>query len=344
VYKQPHTEEEMEEAREALAACPVAAIRVETKAEKRHASQDKEAVDKEWSQQDERIVQAMSLKDNYPFPKPIQGLHNVYWTGHHNEHSFGASPYLIKRKVGAKDIWVMVDTPRYSKKAAKEVRDLIEDDDGPNYLFLTHVDDTADHAKWKEEFPKLQRIFHSGDTGKYNWLRDDELNNVEILLPSTTMETTTNSGEIGRSLTAYDLDGDVLSSDWNERMSVSELPLVVLHTPGHSPGSITLYSRPDPEVMDDGRCGILFTGDTFAFSTRTMQASGFPRYGNDLKLQADVLRRFLNLDYSFVAPGHGHPISYLEDDDVQLKRRKQKQDVENAVDELVGSRRLTSKW
>lgn len=62
----------------------------------------------------------------------------------------------------------MVDTPRFGKKFASCPNGMTGPK-GPDFLFLTHVDDTADHGKWVlvQEFPHLQRIFHQGDTGRH---------------------------------------------------------------------------------------------------------------------------------------------------------------------------------
>jgi len=77
--------------------------------------------------------------------------------------------------------------------------------------------------------------------------------------------------------------------------------LKVLHTPGHSSGSICLY---------DNETGVIFTGDTLLPSTRitalleTDMLSEDPEY-NSLKLHAESLQRLIHLDAKLVLPGHG---------------------------------------
>ena len=38
--------------------------------------------------------------------------------------------------------------------------------------------------------------------------------------------------------------------------------------------------------------------------------TGFPRYGNDLRLQSKIIPLLLDLDWLIIAPGHGHVRDY----------------------------------
>jgi glyoxylase-like metal-dependent hydrolase (beta-lactamase superfamily II) len=82
-------------------------------------------------------------------------------------------------------------------------------------------------------------------------------------------------------------DGDVLD--------VGDLRLQVLHTPGHSPGSICLY---------EANAGVLFSGDTlFRMGVGRTDFGG----GNPEQL-AKSLRKLAGLpDATRVYPGHGMP-------------------------------------
>jgi len=310
------------EARAALAACPVAAIRVETKAERRHRASDKQAVEDSWTDQDEALVQQMSINPKFngidkPFPLKFHGLDNVYYVGHHNDRSFGAVPYLFHVQRGGKPVWIMVDTPRFGKSAMEAVTGLTGPN-GPDYLFLTHVDDTADHSKWASEFSNLKRIFHSGDLGRHNWVGDTTLEDVEILLQPQ-------EDSKKEELTAYTLDGAPVKS-WNAEDPDDEV--VILHTPGHSPGSISLYKRPAAASP-----GILFTGDTYAFTPRDGgHMTGFPHYGNDLRQQSQTLEKLLELDWDLIAPGHGHSRDYRSESD---KKTAQKKEMQRAMEEMM---------
>jgi glyoxylase-like metal-dependent hydrolase (beta-lactamase superfamily II) len=335
---------EIEHARAALAVCPVSAIRVETLAERRHRATDKHAVEEAWKETDDVLVSRMSIATNKPFPRAFLGdgdgggegsdsvsVAGVYWTGHHQEASFGATPYLVQAKFDGNDVWIMVDTPRYSKSSLQAVSS-VTGPEGPDYMFLTHVDDTADHGKWAEAFDS-QQIFHEGDLGQHNWIGDETLQDVEILLstPSSSSaaaaapsNTASTSG-----LAAFALDGTPVSlGRWLVEKDASS-NIIILHSPGHSPGSICLYKRPD----STDEAGILFTGDTYGFTTRDGgHMTGFPKYGNDLRQQSEILKQLLELDWQVIAPGHGHPRDYRNvkgDDSVR------KQEMQQALEELT---------
>ncbi len=80
-----------------------------------------------------------------------------------------------------------------------------------------------------------------------------------------------------------------------DKLNPDKLDLEVIHTPGHSPGSICLY---------DKKRKILFSGDTL-FSDgvgRTDIAGGDPK-----ELESS-LQRLLKLDVENILPGHGEPV------------------------------------
>lgn len=314
VYHQPDSPLQVDHARAALAACPVAAIRVESQAQRSHNNQ------KSLSENEKELALSLALSPNLnnlalPFPRPSV-IPGIYFVGYHNEASFGATPYLTQAQVNDELVWIMVDSPKFGKRSKEAVTSLTGPD-GPEYMFLTHVDDTAGHEDWKREFPSLKRIFHQGDLGKHNWIGDLTLENVEVLLPQ--VENDKKDDE----LTMYTLNGNVLK---NIEDTVDDV--VILHTPGHSPGSITLYQRP----QSPARPGVVFTGDTYGFSTRTNAMTAFPQYGNDLAKQAQVLQQLLKYDWDVVLPGHGHFKDYTH---VENKEDEQKQrDVEEAISQM----------
>lgn len=303
VHSQPQTNEDVENARAALAACPVTAIRVETAAHRHHRGEEAP------SEEEQELAKNLALSPKFngrslPFPRPLKD--NVWYLGHHNEKSFGATPYLIKLG-DDDDTWVMVDTPKCSKSAIDAVTGLTGPD-GPAYLLLTHVDDTADHGKWREHFPKLKRIFHSGDLGRHNWIGDKTLETVEILL---TEKSTPDE------LQAFTLDGTPLAPE-----DVLSHDAVIYHTPGHSPGSISMLHD-----------NVLYTGDTLGYTTRTNSLTGFPNYGNDQALQAKILGKLESLDnWNLVAPGHGHVRDYRDNENLS-------KEMNEAKAELVSHRR-----
>ena len=81
-------------------------------------------------------------------------------------------------------------------------------------------------------------------------------------------------------------DGDTIEE--------AHLALIVLHTPGHSPGGISLYAPDD---------GILFTGDTlFAGS---IGRTDFPLAGMDQLAQSIRQKLYTLPDETVCYPGHG---------------------------------------
>lgn len=289
VSKQPETELEIVESRSALAACPVAAIRVEK-------SPVTNSVDEDMLPLSSQFAIKPDLNGRpLPFPRQVSpNVPDVHFVGHHNPRSFGAAPYLLSIPSSSPEsepTWVLVDTPLYSKGAIEAVESLTGPG-GPSHLVLTHVDDTADHNRWRERFPNMKRIFHSGDLGKHNWIGDESLEDVEILIEARSSRDR---------LQYFDLDGNLISSDSSE-------PVVLVHTPGHTPGSISVLKK----STDEGTPGVLLTGDTYTYTTRDGgHGSGMPRYNKENhELQSNILRLLLDLDWEVLAPGHGHARDY----------------------------------
>jgi len=258
-----------------------------------------------------------------------ENLPGVYFVGHHNSKSFGAAPYLLS--VGSENQehrgsdekqqhWIMVDTPRYSKAAVNAVESLTGPE-GPTHLVLTHVDDTADHNRWKEHYPNLKRVFHAGDLGVHNWIGDETLEDVEILLKEQSSQ---------NELQHFRLDGTPIENEDGD----TDEPVVLVHTPGHSPGSIALLQKPSPNSP-----GVLFSGDTYSYTTREGgHMSGFPRYGNDARLQSEILPLLLDLDWQVLAPGHGHVRDYTLQSQHQPNATSgtdsRRAEMEDAIEEL----------
>ena len=340
---------QLDRSRAALAACPVGAIRVENSAKINHANKAAGGGGMRLSTDDEVLARSLAISPRFnglerPFPRPLLSGRDigVHYLGHHHDESFGAVPYLAQGlDHRGREVSVMVDTPRFSSSAVKAVVSLAGPD-GPDYLFLSHVDDVSDHDRWAAEFPALRRIFHEGDLGRYNWREDHSLDNVEVLLRGE------QDGSGGaEAFRAWNLDG--------EDAKLDDLPgdFAVLHTPGHSPGSISLLFRGKGGEQDSAkvsgpeeRKGVLFTGDTYAYSTRDGGSmSGFPQYCKQgLVRQADTLRRLKNIVdlWDVVAPGHGHPRDYISNfdglDSEQCRVVKAKE-IQDAVEGLMQHQR-----
>jgi glyoxylase-like metal-dependent hydrolase (beta-lactamase superfamily II)/ferredoxin len=129
VYRQPRTDDEIKLALMALVACPTASIGTSRKYD---ANVGVEAF-------------------------PTRVAENVYFCGFTSESSFGAWSYLIVRppEEGGN---VLVDSPRYTSRLVKKIDEM----GGVSQMFLSHVDDIADHARFHERF-NCERIMHERD-------------------------------------------------------------------------------------------------------------------------------------------------------------------------------------
>jgi glyoxylase-like metal-dependent hydrolase (beta-lactamase superfamily II) len=286
------------------------------------------------------------------FPKVLSD--NVWFLGHHSSKSFGAFPYLVHGYHKQQLVSIMIDVPKYTKSAISAVSSILpKDAKEVDYLFLTHVDDSAQHDEWKREFSSMKRIFHSGDLGENNWVGDETLEDVEILLDGKSIVE-------DKDLLAYSLDGEIFRIDFNQDdvsvcsklenvMKEIDTEFLILHTPGHSPGSISLLYKSQENNIQNGT---IFTGDTYAYTTRNGgYMTGFPNYGNNLVQQAVTLKCLGQISklYECVASGHGHvrdyrkivSVSDVNNDtgiNVEADTLKSK-DISDAINELIQFRR-----
>jgi glyoxylase-like metal-dependent hydrolase (beta-lactamase superfamily II)/ferredoxin len=130
VYRQPESDDEIRRALMALVACPTASIGTTRK--KYDASRGVEA-----------------------FPEEI--AENVYFCGFTSESSFGAWSYLVTRtdEEGGN---ILIDSPRFATRLIKKIDAM----GGAPTMFLSHVDDIADHARFRERFGST-RVMHARD-------------------------------------------------------------------------------------------------------------------------------------------------------------------------------------
>lgn len=126
VHAQPQDETEAHRARMAVVACPVAAIGTQAK----HAFGAARAA----------------------FPELLEdGVHYCGWAA---DSSYGARSYLVVRERGN----ILVDSPRYAAPLVERIAAL----GGVRWMFLTHRDDVADHAKFRRRFG-CERVLHRAD-------------------------------------------------------------------------------------------------------------------------------------------------------------------------------------
>lgn len=129
VTRQPESEQETRQAHQALLACPTYSIHT----------------------QSAQPGELRAARDSFPLPIGA-ACPSVYHLGFHDEKSFGAAPYLLRRESGGN---VMVDCPRYTPMLAEKLKAL----GGVAYIFLTHEDDVGDHARWAAALG-AKRIIH----------------------------------------------------------------------------------------------------------------------------------------------------------------------------------------
>ncbi|HEY1546490.1 MAG TPA: MBL fold metallo-hydrolase [Kofleriaceae bacterium] len=86
------------------------------------------------------------------FPERVAD--NVYFCGYASRDSYGAASWLVTRPDGN----VLIDSPRAASALIDRVREL----GGVRWMFLTHRDDVADHAKWHAAFG-CDRVAHASD-------------------------------------------------------------------------------------------------------------------------------------------------------------------------------------
>ena len=123
VYRQPETDEDRTRALMALVACPTSSIGASHRIDARPAARR--------------------------FPEPIAD--GVYYCGFTSESSYGASSYLVERPAGN----LLVDSPRAAGPLLQRMGEL----GGIRLMFLTHRDDIADHARFRERFG-CERVIH----------------------------------------------------------------------------------------------------------------------------------------------------------------------------------------
>lgn len=159
---------------------------------------------------------------------------------------------------------------------ADKIIDFLEDEKlNPQAVILTHghIDHIAGLEQLRLRYSKLKVYIHQEDA---QMLTGEKINLSEL------MGISFRTGPANCILT----DGQLIEQ--------AGIMLKVIHTPGHTPGSISLYSEKD---------GILFAGDTL-FSD-SIGRTDFPG-GNMQQLILSIKKNLLTLPAeTTVYPGHG---------------------------------------
>lgn len=104
----------------------------------------------------------------------------------------------------------------------------------------------------------------------------------------------------GRSAPLVHKKPDLLLNE-GDQITVGMLTLEVLHTPGHSPGSICLISQ--------AHC--IFSGDTLFY--RSIGRTDLPG-GNYTQIEQSIRKKLYTLDDTLIVfPGHGQPTTIAEE-------------------------------
>ena len=85
-------------------------------------------------------------------PVPLDGP--VFRCGYSSEDSYGAQSYFLRREDGN----ILIDSPRFAAPLVRRLAEL----GGVRRMFLTHRDDVADQARFREKFG-CERIMHEDD-------------------------------------------------------------------------------------------------------------------------------------------------------------------------------------
>lgn len=206
----------------------------------------------------------------------IPGIHKI-------EGLRGVNCYLVFN--GERLLLIDTGVPGQAQKTVSYVRRLGKTPDDIRYIILTHAD--IDHVGSALELRKItgaKVAIHSGDipilTGRQKF---KTINNY--LGPAV--------GLVMRMMRFQPLEPDIVLND-GDRIEGWQ----IVHTPGHTRGSICLY-QPGKSI---------FVGDALRTSGESVPRPISRRICVDLKQARESLARIASLDYINLFPGHGAPV------------------------------------
>ncbi|MEM2978379.1 MAG: MBL fold metallo-hydrolase [Candidatus Hadarchaeales archaeon] len=191
-------------------------------------------------------------------------VRNVYW---YPERGLGdCNVYVVE---GDPTILVDPGNPRYLQKRLREMREDGLDPEGIEIIVNTHSH--PDHCGANRSFQEL--------SGARIMIHREEEDHLRFSL------------EFGRYF-GMEVQKFGVDAYLGERVGEGETEMLVLHTPGHSPGSVSLYHRELRLLL----CGdLVFEGG--------VGRTDFP--GGSSEELAASLERVSNLDLQYLLPGHG---------------------------------------
>lgn len=154
----------------------------------------------------------------------------------------------------------------------------------PSNIVITHGhgDHIGANAALKKAFPDIHICIHEDDQDMLPY----PAKNLSIL------------GAFFGSSTVRSPLADRLLKD-GDNILVDEFLFEVIHTPGHTPGSICLISK----NQENGQSPVLFSGDTLF--KEGIGRTDFPRCSAEKLMQSIKERLFVLNEKTIVYPGHG---------------------------------------
>ena len=187
--------------------------------------------------------------------------------------SFAANAYLLTADDGSDAL--LVDAPEGIEQTIEhcDARGLV-----PSMLINTHghVDHIAGNEAVKRRWPDIRLAIHRDDAAKLT----STIRNLSLLM----------------GMAVKSPPADLILAE-GDRIPLGPLALNVIHTPGHTPGGITLLVRPE-----DGP-PVAFTGDTlFCLGVGRTDFPG----ASERTLLESIREKLLSLpDETVCYPGHG---------------------------------------
>jgi len=193
--------------------------------------------------------------------------------------SFETNCYILRQSEADKDC-LIVDT---GLEAGELIDFLKQHTLNPVAVVLTHghIDHVTGVALLRQNFPEIKVYIHKLDAEMLTGAKD----NLSALS--------------GQTFSTEPADGFIEEPDKIEQAGIE---LEVLHTPGHTPGGISLYSKQD---------GLIFVGDTlFAGS---VGRTDFPAASFAQLIKSIREKLFTLPDETLCLPGHGPSTSIAQE-------------------------------